>query len=78
LRVFEVVECITSRYCAYHGIEVKGNPRGVVNCPLGHKLHSDLNGVLNIMRKAVNLMVSVIKKPLSFMVDHNRVVPMEV
>ncbi|MCG2867705.1 MAG: transposase, partial [Vulcanisaeta sp.] len=52
IRVFEVVEYNTSRYCAYHNIEVKRQPRGVVHCPFGHKLHSDLNGALNIMKKA--------------------------
>jgi putative transposase len=29
-----VVEFNTSKYCAYHGAEVKGGPRGVVSCPL--------------------------------------------
>jgi putative transposase len=26
------------------------NPMDVVNCPFGHKLHSDVNGALNIMK----------------------------
>ncbi|MGC9108611.1 MAG: transposase, partial [Infirmifilum sp.] len=77
MRVFEVVEYSTSKYCAYHGIEVKRYPRGVVNCPNGHRLHSDLNGALNILRKATNVMVSIIKNPLSFIVDHNRVAPVK-
>ncbi|MFP3483270.1 MAG: transposase, partial [Caldivirga sp.] len=62
-------------YCAYHGVEVKRHPRGVVNCPKGHKLHSDLNGALNIMKKATGKIPLVIKKPLSFIVEHNRVAP---
>jgi putative transposase len=73
MRVFEVVEYDASKYCAYHNVKVKGHPRGVVTCPRGHKLHSDLNSILNILKKAKNMVVSAIKKPLSFIVDHNRV-----
>ena len=75
IRVFEVVEYNTSRYCAYHGVKVKRHPRGVIHCPFGHKLHSDLNGALNIMRKATGKIPLIIKKPLSFTVDHNKVAP---
>ena len=77
IRVFEVVEYNTSRICAYHGVEVVRGPRGVVNCPKGHKLHSDLNGALNILKKATGIVISAIKKPLSFIVDHNRVAPVK-
>jgi len=75
IRVFEVVEYNTSRYCAYHNVEVKRHPRGVVHCPKGHKLHSDLNGALNIMKRAIGKIPQTIKKPLSFTVDHNKVAP---
>jgi len=75
MRVFEVIEYNTSRICAYHGVEVERGPRGVVNCPKGHKLHSDLNGALNILKKATGIVISAIKRPLSFIVDHNRVAP---
>jgi len=75
IRVFEVIEYNTSKYCAYHGVEVTRDPRGVVNCPKGHKLHSDLNGALNILKKATGIVISTIRKPLSFIVDHNRVAP---
>jgi len=75
IRVFIVIEYNTSRYCAYHGVKVKRQPRGVVHCPFGHKLHSDLNGALNIMRKATGKTPQIIKKPLSFIVDHNKVTP---
>ena len=75
IRVFEVIEYNTSKYCAYHGVEATRDPRGVVNCPLGHKLHSDLNGALNILKKATGIVISTIKRPLSFIVDHNRVAP---
>jgi len=77
IRVFEVIEYNTSKYCAYHGVQVERGPRGVVNCPLGHKLHSDLNGALNILKKATGIVISTIKKPLSFIVDHNRVAPVK-
>jgi len=56
-------------------VEVKGHPRGVVSCPKGHKLHSDLNGALNILKKATGIVVSAVKKPLSFIVNHNTVAP---
>jgi len=77
MKAFEVVEYNTSKYCAYHDLEVKRGPRGVISCPKGHKLHSDLNGALNILKKAVNVMVSTVKKPLSFLVDHNGVAPVK-
>jgi putative transposase len=77
IRVFEVVEYNTSRVCAYHNVEVKRQPRGVVSCPKGHKLHSDLNGALNIMKRGVGWIPLVIKKPLSFIVGHNRVAPVK-
>ncbi|AON96453.1 IS605 family OrfB family transposase [Acidianus two-tailed virus 2] len=77
MKVYEVVEYNTSKYCAYHDVEVKRNPRGVVICPKGHKLHSDLNGALNILKKAVGVIVNAVKKPLSFIVDHNRVAPIK-
>jgi putative transposase len=45
---FAVSEDNTSRKCAYHGCEVKRSPRGLVTCPHGHTMHSDVNGALNI------------------------------
>jgi len=77
IRVFEVIEYNTSKYCAYHGVQVERGPRGVVNCPKGHRLHSDLNGALNILKKATGIVISAIRKPLSFIVDHNRVAPIK-
>ncbi|MFP3144497.1 MAG: zinc ribbon domain-containing protein [Caldisphaera sp.] len=77
IKVFEVVEYNTSKYCAYHNVEVKRRPRGVISCPLKHKLHSDLNGALNILKKATGKVLSSIKKPLSFIVEHNRVAPIK-
>ncbi len=40
-------------------------------------MHSDLNGALNIMRKAVGIVVSTVKKPLSFLVLHGGVAPVK-
>ncbi len=77
IKVFTVIEYNTSKYCAYHNVEVKRQPRGVVHCLKGHKLHSDLNGALNIMKKATGKTPTVIKKPLSFIVDHNKVAPVK-
>jgi len=75
MKAFEVVEYNTSKYCAYHDVEVARNPRGVISCPKGQKLHSDLNGTLNILRKAANATVSTVKKPLSFIIYRNTVAP---
>jgi len=77
IKVYEVVEYNTSKYCAYHNVEVKRQPRGVAHCPKGHKLHSDLNGALNIMKKATGKTPTVIKKPPSFIVNHNKVAPVK-
>jgi len=77
MKVYEVVEYNTSKYCAYHNVEVSRRPRGVVTCPKGHKLHSDLNGALNILKKAVGIAISTVKKPLSFLVLHNGVAPVK-
>ncbi|MFP3286672.1 MAG: transposase [Acidilobus sp.] len=66
MKVYEVVEYNTSRYCAYHDVEVKRYPRGVVSCPKGHKLHSDLNGALNILKRATGAVVSTVKKTVVF------------
>jgi len=77
MKVYEVVEYNTSKYCAYHEVEVSRNPRGVVTCPKGHKLHSDLNGALNILKKAIGTTIMTVKKPLSFLVLYNGVAPIK-
>ena len=77
MKVYEVVEYNTSRYCAYHDVQVSRRPRGVVSCPKGHKLHSDLNGALNILKKGLGTVVLTVKKPLSFLVLHNGVAPVK-
>ncbi|BBE41693.1 hypothetical protein [Conexivisphaera calida] len=53
-------------------VEVKRYPRGVMTCPVGdHKLNSDLNGALNILRRGSGVLVRGNLRPLSFIVDHN-------
>jgi putative transposase len=75
IRVYEVLEYSTSNHCAIHGTKVARGPRGVVKCPLGHKLHSDLNGALNILRRGAGSIPATLEGPLSFLVDHGGVAP---
>jgi putative transposase len=75
IHVYEVLEYNTSNHCAIHGTKVARGPRGVVTCPLGHKLHSDLNGALNILRRSAGSMPATLEGPLSFLVDHGGVAP---
>jgi putative transposase len=77
IRVYEVVEYNTSDHCAIHGTKVARGPRGVVTCPLGHKLHSDLNGALNILRRGAGAIPATLRRPLSFLVDHGGVAPVK-
>jgi putative transposase len=77
IRVYEVVEYNTSNHCAVHGMKVARGPRGVVTCPLGHRLHSDLNGALNILRRGAGSMPTTLRRPLSFLVDHGGVAPVK-
>ena len=76
MKTYEVVEYNTSKYCALHDVEVRRYPRGVVSCPFNHRLHSDLNSTLNILRR-VGIVVAFVKKPLSFIVNHNRAAPIK-
>ena len=77
MKVYEAVEHNTSRLCAYHNVEVKRQPRGVVTCPFNHRLHSDLNGALNILKRATGKIIGNVRKPLSFIVDHNGIAPVK-
>jgi len=77
IRVYEVEEHNTSNHCAIHCVEVARGPRGVVKCPLGHKLHSDLNGALNILKRGAGSMPTTLRRPLSFLVDHGGVAPVK-
>jgi putative transposase len=77
IRVYEVVEYNTSNHCAVHGAKVTRGPRGVVTCLLGHRLHSDLNGALNILRRGAGAIPATLRRPLSFLVDHSGVAPVK-
>ncbi len=77
IKTFLVVEYNTSRFCAYHDVKVDRKTRGVINCPRHHKLHSDVNGALNIMRLEVKKIVNVLSKPLSFLVLSSGVTPLK-
>jgi len=50
---FAVSEDGTSRKCAYHGCEVLRKPRGLIYCPHGHTMHSDVNGGLGVMARGL-------------------------
>jgi putative transposase len=75
IKVYEVIEYNTSRICAYHNVKTIRSQRGVIKCSLGHRLHSDLNGALNILRKATGIVVQAAARPLSYLVFHNGVAP---
>jgi len=48
---FEIPEDGTSKKCARHECEVVRGPRGLVRCPHGHVMHSDLNAAMNILKR---------------------------
>jgi putative transposase len=48
---FEIPEDNTSKTCARHGCEVVRKPRGLVRCPYGHAMHSDVNAATNILAR---------------------------
>jgi len=77
---FAVSEDGTSRECAYHGCEVVRKPRGLVTCPYGHTMHSDINGALNIMLRGLEALGIKAELPrrikvLSFLPTPSRVKP---
>jgi hypothetical protein len=43
--------------------------------PLVHKLHSDLNSLLKMLRKVTEMLLQSIARPLSCLVFHNRAAP---
>ncbi len=49
--VFKIPEDGTSKVCARHGCEVVRKPRGLVRCPYGHAMHSDVNAAMNILAR---------------------------
>jgi len=51
IAAFEIPEDNTSKVCARHGCEVVRKPRGLVWCPYGHTMHSDVNAAMNILAR---------------------------
>jgi putative transposase len=80
IAAFAVSEDNTSRKCAYHKVEVRREPRGLVTCPHGHTMHSDINGALNIMLRGLEALGIEARLPkrikvLSFLPTPSRVKP---
>ena len=50
---FAVSEDGTSKTCAYHKVEARRSPRGLVTYPHGHTMHADVNGGLNVMARGL-------------------------
>ncbi|MCC6051168.1 MAG: transposase [Thermofilum sp.] len=72
--VFKIPEDNTSKTCARHGCEVKRGPRGLVRCPHGHIMHSDLNAAMNILKRGGGK-VPMRVKVLSFIPAASKVIP---
>jgi putative transposase len=71
--VFKVPEDNTSKTCARHGCEVERGPRGLVRCPFGHTMHSDLNAAMNILARGGGKVPARVKV-LSFIPTASRVI----
>jgi putative transposase len=76
IAVYAVNENNTSQYCAYHGIKGQRSPRGLLHCPMGHIIHSDINAALNILKKAGGKLPTTFKTQ-SFIVTPRRVRPVK-
>jgi len=74
---FEIPEDGTSKVCARHGCEVVRGPRGLVRCPHGHVMHSDLNAAMNILARGGGK-VPVRVKVLSFIPTVSKVIAVNV
>jgi putative transposase len=74
---FEVPEDGTSKVCARHGCEVVRKPRGLVRCPFGHAMHSDVNAAMNILARGGGK-VPMRVKVLSFVPTASKVIAVNV
>jgi len=63
MKAYEVIGYNISRLCAYHNNERHAVLEGI-KCSLEHELHSDLNGALNILKKATGMLIQGTAKPL--------------
>ena len=73
IAAFEIPEDSTSKVCARHGCEVVRKPRGLVLCPYGHTMHSDLNAAMNILARGRGKVPARVKV-LSFIPTANKVI----
>jgi putative transposase len=72
--VFEIPEDYTSKVCARHSCEMVRKPRGLVWCPYGHVMHSDINAAMNILARGGGKVPARVKV-LSFIPTACRVIP---
>jgi putative transposase len=72
--VFEIPEDYTSKVCARHSCEMVRKPRGLVWCPYGHTMHSDINAAMNILARGGGKVPARVKV-LSFIPTACRVIP---
>jgi len=73
IAAFEIPEDNTSKTCARHGCEVVRKPRGLVRCPFGHTMHSDVNAAMNILKRGGGRVPTRVKV-LSFIPTASKVV----
>ncbi|WP_217451751.1 transposase [Metallosphaera tengchongensis] len=73
IKVFLVVEYMLQGSAPYNVVE--RGPMGVINSPIGHRLHSDVNGALNIMKLGVKKTANALKKLLYSLVTSNGINP---
>jgi hypothetical protein len=65
------------------GLEVKAKSNNCCSKMLSlvnflrRRLHSDLNGALNVLKRTTNLVVSTTKELVSFLLDHDRIAPIK-
>jgi putative transposase len=74
IALFELPEDGTSRACARHGCEAVRKPRGLVWCPFGHTIHSDINAAINILARGGGKVPERVKVR-SFIPTANKVIP---
>jgi len=82
IAAFAVNEDNTSKKCAYHNIDIKREPRGLIRCPHGHTIHSDVNAALNIMLRGLRLLGIEAELPkhikvLSFLATPSKTIPIK-
>jgi putative transposase len=74
IALFEIPEDGTSKTCARHGCEVQRGPRGLVRCPYGHAMHSDINAAMNILARGGGKVPTRVRVR-SFILTANKAIP---